>query len=110
MDTVATQIKVVVSDRDGTLHELTWEPEQSLMEVIRDNDLPVLASCGGCCACATCHVHVEPSAFAQLNEIKPDEADLLEEVEGFDPKRSRLACQISYSDSLDGLHIELVPY
>lgn len=105
-----TRVKVVVVDREGAEHELLWEPDQSLMEVIRDNDLPVLASCGGNCACATCHVYAEPETFARLKVRSDDELDMLCETGVFRPDASRLACQILFSEDLDGLKVKLAPY
>jgi 2Fe-2S ferredoxin len=43
------------------------------MEIIRENDLPIEAACGGCCACATCHVNVDPAWLSKLHEADADE-------------------------------------
>ena len=57
-----TQIKVV--KRDGSEKEFTATEGLSLMEALRDEGFDeLLALCGGCCSCATCHVHIDP-AFA----------------------------------------------
>ncbi|MPV35555.1 2Fe-2S iron-sulfur cluster-binding protein [Georgenia subflava] len=100
---------IKVTDRDGETHELDWEPDQSLMEALRDNDMPVLASCGGCCSCATCHVFVESDHIEQLGRSEGEERELLEETEAFRPDRSRLACQIAHSGSLAGIAVTLAP-
>jgi ferredoxin len=60
--------KLTVIDRGGTTHDLEWEPDQTLMEALRDNDLPVLASCGGTASCATCHVFLDKEVFDTLGE------------------------------------------
>ena len=96
-------------DRGGVTHTLPWEPEQSLMECLRDNDLPVLASCGGNAACSTCHVYLDPEVVASLGERGEDEADLLEETDYFQPDSSRLSCQIRWSERLDGITVTLAP-
>lgn len=104
-----TNVKVTVIDRKGTEHELVWEPHQSLMEVIRDNDLPVLASCGGNCACATCHIYADPMTFALLKDRSDDELEMLRETSAFRLEASRLACQIRLSERLVGLRVKLAP-
>lgn len=107
---ILTRVKVFVVDREGAEHELLWGPDQSLMEVIRDNDLPVLASCGGNCACATCHVYAEPQTFARLKARSDDELDMVGQTGAFRPEASRLACQIPFSEELNGLKVKLAPY
>ncbi len=100
--------KLIVTDREGARHELEGTPGWSVMEIIRENDLPVEAACGGCCACATCHVYVEPEWLAKLPEANPDEGMMLDEA--FEVRdTSRLSCQIKYADALDGLKVTLAP-
>ncbi|TQC48824.1 ferredoxin [Rhodococcus sp. WS4] len=100
---------VNATDRDGGIHELSWEPGQSLMECLRDNDLPVLASCGGTASCSTCHVYLERSVLNTLGERSEDELELLEDNEYFRAGQSRLSCQINHETRLDGLLVELAP-
>ena len=84
--------KLIVVTRDGEEQEITGESGLSVMEVIRDAGIDeVLALCGGCCSCATCHVHVDPEFAAKLPPMSEDENDLLESSSerdgegGFDP-------------------------
>lgn len=104
---VTQSVSIHVTDRDHRSHRLDWEHGQSMMEVLRDADLPILASCGGCCSCATCHVLVAPDWIGQLSAATKDELDLLSETSSFDDARSRLSCQIAYSVDLDGITVEL---
>ncbi len=100
--------KLIVTDREGARHELEGTPGWSVMEIIRENDLPVEAACGGCCACATCHVYVEPEWLAKLPEANPDEGMMLDEA--FEVRdNSRLSCQLKYGEALDGLQVTLAP-
>ncbi|OUS92107.1 2Fe-2S iron-sulfur cluster-binding protein [Rhodococcus sp. NCIMB 12038] len=101
------QIAVTVVDKDGTAHALSWREGQSLMEVIRDNGLPISAECGGACACATCHVHLDSRSFSQLPERDEYEAELLEEESTYDVGTSRLACQIPFSPDLTALQAQI---
>ncbi|MFD1213494.1 2Fe-2S iron-sulfur cluster-binding protein [Arthrobacter sp. GCM10027362] len=100
---------VTVIDRDGTPKSIGWEPDQTLMEALRDNGLPVLASCGGTASCATCHVFLEPEIFGRLGERSEDELELLAEAEGYRECGSRLSCQIGHDPGLDGLTVTLAP-
>lgn len=100
--------KLYVTDREGQEHVLEGTPGWSVMEIIRENNLPIEAACGGCCACATCHVYVEPEWLARLPAPNPDENMMLDEA--FEVRdNSRLSCQIKYSDALDGLKVTLAP-
>jgi 2Fe-2S ferredoxin len=102
-------VTVHAVDREGERHEVEWEEGQSLMECLRDNDLPVLASCGGTASCSTCHVYLECDVLPTLGERSRDEVELLEDNDWYQPDRSRLSCQIERSDRLDGLVVELAP-
>ena len=75
------------------------------MEVLRDNDLPVLASCGGTASCATCHVFLDKEIFDSLGERSQDETEILADAEGFREYGSRLSCQVEYSPALDGITV-----
>lgn len=102
-------IAVNVTLRDGETRTLTARPGLSLMEVIRDSGIDdILAMCGGCCACATCHVYVAEEDGARLPGRAPEEADLLETSDHFQPN-SRLSCQIRISEALDGLSVTIAP-
>ena len=101
-------MKIFVTDRDGNKHTLEGDSNDTLMEVIRDNSLDIEAACGGCCACATCHVYVFEEWIKKLPAIDDDEESMLDQA--FDVKNtSRLSCQIKLNDDLDGLKLELAP-
>jgi 2Fe-2S ferredoxin len=105
----AVQCRIRVTDRKGIEHDIEWEPKQSLMEALRNNGMPVLASCGGKAACATCHVYLDPDLVARLGQRSSDEQELVEEARAYDAARSRLACQVMQDVSLDGVLVELAP-
>jgi 2Fe-2S ferredoxin len=105
----AISTKLTVVDREGATHDLEWEPGQSMMEALRDNDLPVLASCGGTASCATCHVFLEQEVFDTLEDRSEDELELLVEAEGYRECGSRLSCQVGFSRDLNGVTVTLAP-
>ena len=97
--------KLVVVTRDGTEQTIEGQSGLSVMEIIRDAGVDeLLALCGGCCSCATCHVHVDPAFADKVTKMGEDENDLLESSDHRD-ERSRLSCQINFNDSLDGLRV-----
>jgi 2Fe-2S ferredoxin len=106
---VSAGTRIHVIDRDGREHHLEWLPGQSLMEALRDNGLPVLASCGGRAACATCHVFLDANLVKQLGARHQDEQELVEETQAYDPETSRLSCQVHHDVALDGITVHMAP-
>ena len=101
--------KLVVVTREGDETVFEAEAGLSVMEVIRDNGIDeLLALCGGCCSCATCHVYVDAAFTGLLPEMTDDENDLLDSSDHRD-ERSRLSCQIAMTDELDGLTVIIAP-
>jgi ferredoxin, 2Fe-2S len=99
--------RLIVTTREGETLTVEGETGLSVMEVIRGAGLDdLLAVCGGCCSCATCHVHVDPQWLDRLPPMREDEDDLLDSSEHRN-ERSRLSCQLSFSDQLDGLGITI---
>jgi 2Fe-2S ferredoxin len=99
--------KLIVVTREGEEREIMGETGLSVMEVIRDAGIDeLLALCGGCCSCATCHVHVDPDFAAKLPAMSEDEDDLLDSTSDRDAT-SRLSCQIAFGPALDGLKVTI---
>jgi 2Fe-2S ferredoxin len=102
-------IRLQIETRAGETREISVKPSGTLMEAIRDNGFDeLLASCGGCCSCATCHVVIDVGSTVTLAAISPDEDTLLD---GSDHREdsSRLSCQIPLSHALDGLRLRIAP-
>ena len=101
-------MKIRVIDRDGNKHELEGDSNSTLMEILRDADLDIEAACGGCCACATCHVYINDQWLEKISPKDDDEESMLDQA--FDVRNtSRLSCQINLSEELDGIELELAP-
>ena len=97
--------KLFVIDRSGAETEIEGRADATVMELIRDAGIEdLLALCGGCCSCATCHVHVDPAFAEKLPPMSADEDELLDSSEYRDA-RSRLSCQLPFADALDGLKV-----
>lgn len=101
--------EIVVKTRNGGERRIAIRAGTSLMEAIRDAGFDeLLAICGGCCSCGTCHVYVVDAFSDRLAAITPDEDDLLDSTSHRTPA-SRLSCQIRLSDDLDGLTVQVAP-
>ena len=99
--------KLTVFSRDGGKVAIDATDGLSLMEAIRDNGVDeLLALCGGCCSCATCHVIVAEDFANLLPPMSDDENDLLDSSAHREP-RSRLSCQITVSSELDGMTVRI---
>ncbi|WP_037500228.1 2Fe-2S iron-sulfur cluster-binding protein [Sphingomonas jaspsi] len=98
-----------VTTRDGHAKSFEGTNGQSLMENLRSHGVDeVLALCGGCLSCATCHVYVDEDWLSALPPMSEDEDDLLDSS-GAREANSRLSCQIPVSDALDGLSVTVAP-
>ena len=100
--------KIFVTDREGKMIELEAKQGLVLMEIIRDAGLPIEAACGGCAACATCHVYVEKDWLPKLKTMEDEEESMLDQTFNVE-ENSRLSCQIEYTDDLNGIKLTLAP-
>ncbi len=97
--------KIIYVEFDGTTHELDVPPGVSLMAAAVRAGIPGIdGDCGGACACATCHVFVDPQWAAGPEAASEEEQAMLEFAAGAQ-ETSRLSCQIMVHDGLDGLRL-----
>ena len=99
--------KITYIEHSGKSHVVDVPNELSVMEGAVQNNIPgITADCGGACACATCHVYVDEKWFGKLKKKDEAEQDMLDMA--FEPNKfSRLSCQISVSDELDGMAVKI---
>jgi ferredoxin, 2Fe-2S len=91
----------------GGKHTVEVPAGTTLMHAATDNRVPGIdGDCGGNCACATCHVYVEPAWLERLAARTATEEEMLNCV-AERKDNSRLACQITLTDALDGLMVKL---
>ena len=99
--------KINYIEHNGKTHVVEVPNGLSVMEGAAQNNIPGIdADCGGSCACATCHVYVDEKWFNKL----PNKDDAVEDMldMAFEPNKfSRLACQITMIDDLDGLIVKM---
>ena len=99
--------KITYIEHNGKPYEIEVANGLTVMEwAVQNNISGIDADCGGSCACATCHVYVNEKWFGELAKKESAEEDMLDMA--YEPKKfSRLSCQITVEDSLDGLVVKM---
>ncbi|MBL4802213.1 MAG: 2Fe-2S iron-sulfur cluster binding domain-containing protein [Emcibacter sp.] len=101
--------KLHVLTSDGTETILNGDVDTSVLEIMQDaGNSDLMALCGGCCSCATCHVYVDEQWLSAVGAVSEDEGDLLDSSD-HKKNNSRLACQVKMTDALDGLRVMIAP-
>ena len=97
--------KIIFIEPGGSRREIDAPLGITLMEAARQHGVQgVIAQCGGACACATCHVYVDPVWLPKLEPLDDMEEAMLENA--WQPRNnSRLSCQIHITAALDGLQV-----
>ncbi|PHR53329.1 MAG: 2Fe-2S ferredoxin [Robiginitomaculum sp.] len=99
--------RIIFVEHNGTRHEVEAANGTTVMEAAVNNMVPGIdADCGGACACATCHVYVDDVWLEKTGSIDSMEESMLDFASDMKPN-SRLSCQISVSDELDGLVVTM---
>lgn len=99
--------KVVYIEHSGIEHAIEVPAGLSVMQGAVKNNVPGIdADCGGECACATCHVYIDPDWVGRTGTPGKREAEMLGFASAAEPN-SRLSCQIEMSDALDGLVVRM---
>ncbi len=91
---------------DGTKKEVEAPIGLSVLEIAHRNDVPLEGACEGSLACSTCHIVVDKDDYERLPEASEDEEDMLDLAFGL-THTSRLGCQITMTEELDGLTVAL---
>ena len=99
--------KITYITSDAKVHEIEVQNGLTVMEGAVQNNIPGIdGDCGGGMSCATCHVYVKEEWFDKLEKKLDGEEDMLDQA--FEPKKnSRLSCQITVSEELDGLIVNM---
>ena len=102
---MSNTVKLHVTDRTGREHEVEAIVGFTIKDAIARNlQLDHFGDCGGCCACATCHVYVDEAYTDKLNTKDEDEKDMLEMSSDQRPN-SRLGCQVPITEDMDGMKL-----
>lgn len=96
---------IIYIDHEGTERPIEATNGETVMETAIKNSIPGIdADCGGACACATCHVYVDEAYMDKVGRPEDMEQSMLDFAESVQDN-SRLSCQITVSDELDGLKV-----
>jgi len=96
---------LIFVDHEGNSKEIEAKNGETVMETAIKNSVPGIdADCGGACACATCHVYVDEAFMEKVGKPQDMEQSMLDFAENVQ-ENSRLSCQITVSDDLDGLKV-----
>ncbi|MEK6733946.1 MAG: ferredoxin family 2Fe-2S iron-sulfur cluster binding protein [Pseudomonadota bacterium] len=98
--------KITFINKDGSERTIEAKNGQTILELAHQEDLPLEGACEGSLACSTCHVIVDPEYYDKLKPASEEEEDMLDLAFGL-TQTSRLGCQISMSDELDGLKVTI---
>lgn len=102
-------VTLKIITRDGDKHEIEGNVGDNLMEAIRDSEYgDLLAICGGCCSCATCHVYVASDYTDKSSKVSEDEDDLLDSSD-HRQELSRLSCQVVLTEEYNGMEVIIAP-
>ncbi|MGE0115083.1 MAG: 2Fe-2S iron-sulfur cluster-binding protein [Steroidobacteraceae bacterium] len=100
-------VKITYIESSGIEHQVEVPVGRSVMEGAVKNNIPGIdAECMGACACATCHVYVDPKWMPALSPRSDQESTLIEYVENVQ-ENSRLSCQIKVTEVLEGLVVRI---
>jgi 2Fe-2S ferredoxin len=101
-------LTIHLTDASGQQHIIEAPAGRKLMEILREHDF-VVASCGGYCSCATCHVYIDPAWIGRLPEVGYDERELVSILATWRAGESRLSCQVIFTEALDGIRLTVAP-
>lgn len=106
IESTTTMPKMTFILNDGSRKEVDAPVGLSVLEIAHRNDVPLEGACEGSLACSTCHIVVDKDDYERLPEASEDEEDMLDLAFGL-THTSRLGCQITITDELDGLTVSL---
>lgn len=98
--------KIIFINKDGSEKVIEARNGQTILELAHQDDLPLEGACEGSLACSTCHVIVDPEFYDKLDPASEEEEDMLDLAFGL-TRTSRLGCQITITDKLEGLKVTI---
>lgn len=99
-------VNITFVQPDGTQKTVTADAGSSLMRAALDNGISgMMGDCGGELSCATCHAYLDPAYLDQAGSPGEEERDMLECAAAELHPNSRLACQVTLTDALDGMTV-----
>jgi 2Fe-2S ferredoxin len=100
--------KIIFVETSGDSKEVEVPENHTVLQAAHIGGIDMEGACEGSMACSTCHVIVEGRWIDKLPPASASEEDLLDLTYGV-TGTSRLGCQISIKNDLDGLIVKLPP-
>ena len=101
-----TMFKMTFIDPEGKAHEVDAPEGLTVLDIAHRSGFDLEGACEGGMACSTCHVIADAVWFDKLPAITEEEEDMLDLA--FDVREtSRLGCQITMTEDLNGLVVTL---
>ena len=97
---------IIFINKDKTEKKVEAKVGQTLLDVIKENNIDLIGACDGACACGTCHIYIDEETLKKIEPANEDEENVLDVV--FNIKsNSRLACQVKVVEEMEGAIIEI---
>lgn len=99
---------VTYVEADGAEHAIDVAVGDNVMRGAVNNGVEgIVGECGGGLACATCHCYVDEQWLPLTGEPSEAEVQMFDSATSEVKPNSRLSCQVTVTEALDGLVVRL---
>ena len=99
-------VNITFINRDKTEINVQANIGQTLLDVVKENNIDLIGACDGNCACGSCHVYIDEDTLKKIEPATEDEESVLDVVFNIKPN-SRLACQVVVNEEMEGARITI---
>jgi 2Fe-2S ferredoxin len=100
--------KIIFISSKDVRYEVDAASGLSAMQAAVDHAVPGIdADCGGNAACGTCHVYVDEAWIDRIGPARTGSEQQMLQLTDDSRANSRLACQITLTDDLDGMILRM---
>ena len=99
-------VKITFIDKNKVKKDVDCNSGETLLEVIKNNNIDLIGACDGACACGTCHIYIDEETLKKIDPASENEENVLDVVFNVKPN-SRLACQIVITEQMEGAIITI---
>ena len=104
-------MKINVVDREGKSYEIDADVGLPLETVITQAGIESsFGICGSCCSCSSCQCYLSEENYAQVSQPEDGETAVLEDMAHELKPTSRLSCQLTVTDEMEGWTFTIAPY
>ena len=99
-------VNITFINKDKTEINVKANAGQTLLDVVKENNIDLIGACDGNCACGSCHVYIDEDTLKKIEPATEDEENVLDIVFNIKPN-SRLACQVVVDEKMEGARITI---